>query len=117
LRPAVPQQRPANPQAPQAQRPPIRPNAVTVTRGSGTTQADFEIHLDREAMAANKVEQATVAQSLQQFFTTYPFFSLIDLQDLKIKSTDGKEVQLKQIATVDVWFGPAKTEIVVGSGK
>lgn len=83
---------------------------------SATTpyQADFEIHLDRTAMTASHCDQPGVTQALSRFFEAYPFFSLTDLQDVTIRSLDGKEVPLKQIATVDVWFGAARTEILVG---
>jgi hypothetical protein len=104
---------------PQAQRPQPGarpPNTVTARAGEGT-QANFEIHLDRAAMAAAKVEASAVTDSLTRFFNAYPYFSLIDLQELKIKSAEGKDVPLRQVGTIDVWFGPAKTEIVIGGSK
>jgi hypothetical protein len=95
-------------------RPQVKPQGVVAARGSAPTQAEFEIHLDRAAMAANRVDAAAVTDALSRFFSTMPFFSLIDLQDVKVRAADGRDISLRTIGTVDVWFGPAKTEIIVG---
>jgi hypothetical protein len=88
-------------------------NAPTVT---GTpASSDFEIHLDRSAMATHRIDAAAVTAALSRFFEAYPYFSLSDLQEVKVRGGTGTDVPLKQIATIDVWFSAAKTEIVVGT--
>ena len=96
-------QRSAKPASPAA--------AVTATPAS----SDFEIHLDRSAMATHRIDAAAVTAALSRFFEAYPYFSLSDLQEVKVRGGTGQDVPLKQIATIDVWFSAAKTEIVVGA--
>ena len=92
--------KPTNPAAP-----------VTAT----AAPSDFEIQLDRSAMSTHRIDAAAVTAALSRFFEAYPYFSLSDLQEVKVRGGTGEDVPLKQIATIDIWFSAAKTEIVVGA--
>ena len=109
---------PPNPQQP-GQRAGLRPGrpAAPAQVTAVPSQADFEIHLDRSAMATHRVDTGAVTEALSRFFEQYPYFSLSDLQDVKVGSADGRQVPLKQVATVEVWFAAARTELVVGAGR
>jgi hypothetical protein len=118
---AAPPPRPASqavgPPRPSAAATPVAPAAPVGSAPTGSAPADFDIHLDRTAMAAQRVDAAAVTSALSRFFEAYPFFSLSDLQDVKVRAADGREVPLRQIGAVDVWFSAARTEIVIGGGK
>src|SRR5690242_12776695 len=76
------------PPNPQPQTPPrmsqrlSRPNTPPALSAS-PAQADFEIHLDRSAMASHRIDAAAVTAALSRFFESYPYFSLSDLQEVK----------------------------------
>ncbi|HEX8911472.1 MAG TPA: hypothetical protein VF796_03860 [Humisphaera sp.] len=76
--------------------------------------SEFEVRLDRPAMAAAGVDQTAVADALAAFFKARPTFTLSELNAVRVPAGNGREVPLRQIATVDVRFGPAKTEILIG---
>jgi hypothetical protein len=79
----------------------------------GPGQADFEIHLDRAALTARRVDVDAVNRAVSRFFAAYPFFSLSDLRDVDIPAADGTGVRLRDVAEIEVWFGSAATQVVV----
>ena len=89
------------------------PDRRVVAQPPGPYQAQFEISVDPSAMSERRVEMATLIESLRQFFEQYPFFSLGELQEMTVRATNGREVELRNFATVNVWFDAARTEIVV----
>jgi hypothetical protein len=117
--PPPPLPKPASQPAASALKRPATAAAISaaVAAPAASAPADFDIRLDRTAMAAQGVDAAAVTAALSRFFEAYPFFSLSDLQDVKVRATDGREVPLRQLGTVDVWFSAARTEIVIGRGK
>jgi len=94
--------------------PPARTGASQVARPPQTFGSEFEVRIDRPAMVAAGVDQAAVAEALSAFFKSRPTFTLTELNALRVRGTGGREVPLRQIATVDVRFGPARTEVLIG---
>jgi hypothetical protein len=67
-------------------------------------QSDFKVVIDDAAATDNHVEPASVNQRVKKFIDTHDRFSLADLQNIKIPNSDGRDVLLQEVASVQVEF-------------
>lgn len=67
-------------------------------------RADFKMVIDDAAAIDNHVEPASVNQRVRKFIDAHDRFSLADLQNIKIPNSDGRDVLLQEVASVQVEF-------------
>jgi hypothetical protein len=96
---------------------PVPGDVLRLAGVPGPGQSDIEVHVDRAALAARHVDAEAVARAVSRFFEAYPFYSLTDLRNLKVPTPDGGAVPLREVAEVEVWFGSARTQVVVREPK
>jgi hypothetical protein len=71
-------------------------------------QAEFKVQIDNAAAADNRLEPAGIDAQVQKFLNSHDSFALSDLQNLKIPSSDGRDVLLQEVASIQVEFHKAR---------
>lgn len=66
--------------------------------------AALHIHMDGDKIRAAGINRFDVAEALNAFLDRHPKFKLSDLQSVKIKAGNGKEVPLRDLLIIDVEF-------------
>jgi multidrug efflux pump subunit AcrB len=89
------------------------PPAPRGDASAATLPGDLEVRLDRVAMARRGVSEPVVADALAAFLSQNRHYTLSQLNELVVhRPAGGDAVRLRDVATIDVSFGPARTDII-----
>ena len=86
-------------------KPTTRPaDQSSFSRGGARFQAQFKVVIDDAAAEDNHVEPGQINGVVQKFLESHDTFTLAEVQNIKIRASNGRDVLLQEVASVQVTF-------------